>query len=128
MSASNESYRQYKLVKELRQNKENNFVNDYSEVGDYENSYCDSCDRQLKQFDIDRLYCQYCQIIVDTKFSIVRRKASKQGPVDGDITDDGNDISIVSEHYRFGGEKEKEDVFISSLKHRGYQIVSSSKQ
>lgn len=127
MSQSNESYRQFKLIKELRQKQEEGYINDYSDVDEFESCYCDLCDRQLVQYDTpDRLICPTCQIIIDTNFSIVRRKPTRQGPVD--LEDDGsNDSSGLSEHYSFQNQRrqEKEDPFISSLKSAGYQIISS---
>lgn len=128
MSASNESYRQFKLVKELADNLSNNYVNDFADVADFENSYCDLCDRKLEQYDSDRLFCPHCQTIIDTKFSIVRRKPSRTGPVDGDIIESGNDESNISEYYNFRKErKEEKDGFIDSLRAQGYQIINSSK-
>lgn len=116
-----DSYRQFKLIKELKENQAN-YINDYSDIDEFESCYCDLCDRKLVQYDVDRLVCPACQIIIDTNFSIVRRKPTRIGPVD---YEDGNDISNLSEHYSFARRQEKEDAFISSLKAAGYQIINS---
>jgi hypothetical protein len=122
-----ELYRQFKLVKDLQQTATNNYVNDFSDVDGFENTYCDLCDRKLKQYDTDRLFCPDCQIIIDTKFTLVKHKPARIGPVDGDI-ESGNDISNISEYYHFQTRPEEKDTFVDSLKGKGYQIISSNKQ
>jgi len=65
-------------------------------------------------------------MIIDPKFTLVKHKAAREGPVDSDI-EDGNDVSNISEYYSFKKE-EKPDTFIDSLKAKGYQIISSTKR
>lgn len=127
MSQSNESYRQFKLIKELREKQSDNYVNDYHDNIDIENTYCDLCDRKLEQFDIDRVFCPTCEIVTDIKFNVIKHKPSRIGPVDGDV-ESGNDSGIISEYYTFGQRTEEKDTFVDSLKGKGYQIISSSKQ
>ncbi len=121
---NSDDYRRYKLTKELKDKAE--YVNDLTDVSDLE-VYCDLCDRKLVQWENESLICPVCHVTVNPKFTILKHKPSREGPVDDDVVD-GNDLSVISEHYQFGKQKEEEDRFINSLKASGYQIISSTKK
>lgn len=121
---NSENYSQYKLVKELRQAAE--YINDFTDVTG-EEGYCDICDRKLVNWENDTLICPVCHIISSPKFTVVKHKPSRQGPVD-DEDIDGNDITNISEHYGFRTRQEEKDSFIDSLKAAGYQIINSTKK
>lgn len=120
---SDDSYRQYKLVKELRERIE--YINDFTDIS--EEGFCDLCDRKLEPWENDSLICPTCHIIINPKFTIVKHHHSREGPVDDDIID-GNDIPGLSEYYSFQTKREEKDPFIDSLKAQGFQIISSTKK
>lgn len=121
---NSDDYRRYKLIKELKDKVE--YINDFTDVLDLE-VYCDLCDRKLEQWENEKLICPDCHIITDPKFTILKHKPSREGPVDDDILD-GNDLSIIPEYYRFSNKQEEKDPFIDSLKASGYTIISSTKK
>lgn len=124
---NSEDYRRYKLTKELQDKAKTEFINDFTDVADLD-VYCDLCDRKLVEWDIDKLICPICHITVDPKFTLVKHKPSREGPIDDEDILDGNDLTNISEHYSFSRQKEEKDPFIDSLKARGYQIISSTKK
>ena len=119
-----QSYKQYKLIKELKDKVE--YINDFTDVTDLE-VYCDLCDRKLVEWEQDTLICPVCHVAVNPRFTVLKHKPSREGPVDDEL-EDGNDISNVSEYYQFQKQREEKDPFIDSLKASGYQIISSTKK
>lgn len=129
ISKSND-YNQFKIHKEVLDRNRDNAINDFTDVSNLESVYCDLCDRMLVEWEVNKLICPVCHIITDPKFTLVKHHA-KEGPVD--LEDDGsNDISIISEYYNFkpgqGQRQEEKDIYIDSLKARGYQIINSTKK
>lgn len=122
---NSDDYKQYKLIKELKEKAE--YINDFTDVTDLE-VYCDLCDRKLVEWENESLICPACHIITNPKFTILKHKPVREGPVDGDITEDGNDLTNISEYYQFKTRQEEKDPFIDSLKGKGYQIISSTKK
>lgn len=129
MSQSNESYRQYKLIKELKDKVSAEYINDFTDIADLE-VFCDLCDRKLVPWEIDQLICPVCHVTINPKFSILKHKPAREGPIDSEDDDiDGNDIPGLPEYYQFKTkQEEKPDPFIDSLKAKGYQIISSTKK
>ena len=121
---SGSDYRQYKLIKELKDKVE--FINDFTDVNDLE-VYCDLCDRKLVEWEQDTLICPVCHVAVNPRFTVLKHKPSREGPVDDEL-EDGNDISNISEYYNFKTKQEEKDPFIDSLKAQGYTIISSTKK
>lgn len=122
---NSDDYKRYKLIKELKE-KASDYINDLTDSPELENAYCDTCDRKLVEWEIDRLICPACHIITDPQFTIAKHKPAREGPVD-EITN-VDDYSGLSEHYSFKTREEEKDDFIASLQAKGYTIVSSSKK
>jgi len=79
------------------------------------------------QWENESLICPVCHITVNPKFTILKHKPSREGPVDDDLID-VDDYSGLSESYSFKTRKEEEDAFVNSLKAKGYTIISSTKK